>query len=307
MANKKWFVAGAVVIAAVIAFVALRSPRLASNGTEGAIGAANRYQSEQMTGKDVALDNPETAAFIQSDTFRKIAADPSLREAFRSADLNRVIAADGMRNKANALAAFVGSDNARIFLGNEKIRAALDAGVFKGTDVGQLASRRADAARWLETYSGLAKDEATRKYFGDAAALRSIEAMRSRAHDQAVLKESALWTDAFSAKAIEAGAHALLGLDENMRGKALEAMRTADFGSAAKIEGMRDVVDGLAASRGTVEALRNVAGDKALATALQNRNVIEAARHPEFARLAEANRIPEAMKVADGMSAKATD
>jgi hypothetical protein len=307
MANKKWLVTGTLVIAAVIAFVALRGPRLAGNGTEGAIGAANRYQSQQMTGNDVSLDNPEAAAFIQSDAFRKIAADPSLREAFRSADLNRVLAAEGFRGRTDAVAAFVGSDNARTLLGNDKIRAALDQGVFQGTDIGQLAARRVDAARWVEAHAALAKDEATRKFFAEAAAIRSAEALRNRANEQAVLKESALWKDAFSSKAIEAGAHALLGLDEARRTAALDAMRAADFAAAAKIEGMRDVVEGLAASRGTVDALRAVAGDQALVTALQNRNVIEAARNPEFARLAEANRVSEALKSTDAMSAKATD
>ena len=58
MPNKTWIITGAVVVAAVIGYVALRGPQVPRKGTEGAIGAAKRYQSQQISNQDVTLDSP---------------------------------------------------------------------------------------------------------------------------------------------------------------------------------------------------------------------------------------------------------
>jgi hypothetical protein len=96
MANKKWILGAGVILVAVVAAIALRNPGPKSN-TQGTIGAANRYHSEQVTGADVSLDNPQIASFIQSDTFRKLAASPAFREAAKSDAFNRVVASDALR------------------------------------------------------------------------------------------------------------------------------------------------------------------------------------------------------------------
>src|SRR2546425_5379571 len=57
MPNKTWIITGAVVVAAVIGYVALRGPQVPRKGTEGAIGAAKRYQSQQISNQDVTLDS----------------------------------------------------------------------------------------------------------------------------------------------------------------------------------------------------------------------------------------------------------
>jgi hypothetical protein len=91
MANKTWILTGAVVIAAVVAFLAIRGNRVGTPGTEGTIGAANRYQSEQITGADVSLDDPTMASFIQSDTFRKLASSAEFRQAIKSEDFQQAL------------------------------------------------------------------------------------------------------------------------------------------------------------------------------------------------------------------------
>ena len=96
MSNKKWILGAAVVVAAVIAFVALRNPNRQSNA-EGTIGAAHRYQSQQVSGSDVSLDNPQVASFLQSDAFRKLAANPAFRAAAKSDAFARVIGSEELR------------------------------------------------------------------------------------------------------------------------------------------------------------------------------------------------------------------
>lgn len=297
MVNKKWLLTGAVIIAAAIALVYLRGPRVTNHGTEGAIGAANRYQSQQMTAQDVTLDNPEMAAFIQTDTFRKIAADPALREAFRSEALSVVIGSEGLRGKTDALAAFIADEATRKLFASDKARSALDAGVFRSVDVRELASSRAEAVRWLDSYSRLASDEATRKLFHDGAAFRTSDELRSRATEMGIAKHAELaklLADSYTGKAVEAGLHTLLA-DQGRLADAMDALRMADVWATARVEGLQAVIDGSAGSRKTVDALAAVANDQALVAALQNHYVLEAAHHTEFTRLAEANRLSEAL------------
>ncbi len=97
MSNKKWIITGAVIVAAAVGYVALRSPGTSKKGTEGAIGVANRYQSQQIGNQDVTLDSPQVASFIQSDTFRKLASDAKFREAARQEAFSKVVASDNLR------------------------------------------------------------------------------------------------------------------------------------------------------------------------------------------------------------------
>jgi hypothetical protein len=98
MKNQKIIVSTvAVVVAAVVGYVAMGGwpPK---TGTEGAIGAANRYQSPQIADQDVSLDDARVATFIQSDTFRKLASDSKFREAARSETFNKFVASENVRS-----------------------------------------------------------------------------------------------------------------------------------------------------------------------------------------------------------------
>lgn len=70
-------------IAVILGFVALRGVKVPPEGTEGAIGAANRYQTEQISAKDVKLQDAEIQAFLQSDTFHKLATNPQFRNVVK--------------------------------------------------------------------------------------------------------------------------------------------------------------------------------------------------------------------------------
>ncbi len=127
--KKQFLIVGAIAVAAVLGFYALKGTRVPPDGTQGAIGAAQKYQSEQIANSDVSLDSPEVAAFLQTDTFRRIATNAEFRkavtsEAFRNAISNEAFAA--VVSDANH--AQIVSDNAHLFASEELTAVASDLG-----------------------------------------------------------------------------------------------------------------------------------------------------------------------------------
>ena len=123
--NKRTMVMlGVLVVAVVVGYVAFSGIYPPRHGTEGTIGAANRYQSEQITDKDVALSDPETQAFIQSDVFHKIQTNAEFRSQMTgdlgkalatNPDLGRLLADAGFAQIAVApeFARVIAQDNAK--------------------------------------------------------------------------------------------------------------------------------------------------------------------------------------------------
>lgn len=126
MAKKVlWSVMGAA--AAVLIVLKMAGYPPPSEGTEGTIGAAQRYQSQQIADKDVKITDAELQTFVQSDAFRKIAADKALREALASEDIRRGLTAEALRvvlASPEARAALA-SDQIRFQLVNNEARAAI--------------------------------------------------------------------------------------------------------------------------------------------------------------------------------------
>src|SRR4029453_4904189 len=65
-------------------------------GTEGAIGAAQRYTSTQITDSDVQLSNASVQAFIQSDLFHAIATNPDFQRVIKKDAFKNTVKVDGM-------------------------------------------------------------------------------------------------------------------------------------------------------------------------------------------------------------------
>lgn len=77
--NRIALIAGVIVIAAVVGFLAMRNYWPPKDGTEGAIGSANRYTAQQISDQDVVLKDEKVQAFLQSDTFHQISTNPEFR------------------------------------------------------------------------------------------------------------------------------------------------------------------------------------------------------------------------------------
>ena len=91
MGNKKAVIIVSVIaVAVIVGFVALRGTWPPGSGTEGAIGAANRYSSQQITDSDVKIQDADLQAFIQSDVFHKLATNPEFRNMVKEASFRDV-------------------------------------------------------------------------------------------------------------------------------------------------------------------------------------------------------------------------
>lgn len=76
-------------------------------GTEGTIGAAQKYQVPQLASKDVVLGDASVQEFLQSELFDQLAKDPEARDlltnasvkaALDDAEMRRAIADEDIRN-----------------------------------------------------------------------------------------------------------------------------------------------------------------------------------------------------------------
>lgn len=80
--NKKWIVGIAAAVAAAIGIYVAAGGSIPPRGVEGTIGAAKRYQGQQISTADVQLGDQALQKFLQSTTFDKIRRDPALRKSF---------------------------------------------------------------------------------------------------------------------------------------------------------------------------------------------------------------------------------
>ena len=60
-------------------------------GAEGTVGAARRYQSEQMNAGDVTVQDDGVQALLQSDDFRHVVADKETRAILTSREFQRAV------------------------------------------------------------------------------------------------------------------------------------------------------------------------------------------------------------------------
>jgi hypothetical protein len=81
MKNARGVIIVVVVAIAAIGYFALRGSKFPPGSSEGTIGAAKRYQSEQIAANDVQLNDAQTQAFIQSDLFHRMQTDAEFRKS----------------------------------------------------------------------------------------------------------------------------------------------------------------------------------------------------------------------------------
>jgi hypothetical protein len=109
MKKQSWVILGTIVVVGGIGIVAVSGLWPPKNGVEGTIGGANRYHAPQIAESDVQLGDTDLQAFIQTDTFHRMAIDPEFRAAvkdaaFRSALSSREFAMVAQKNEFAHLA-----------------------------------------------------------------------------------------------------------------------------------------------------------------------------------------------------------
>jgi len=90
------FVTALVLIGVVIGVGVWKGAIPPKFGTEGAIGAAKRYSSQQITDSDVRLGDGSIQSFIQSDLFHAIATNPDFQKVLKSDACKNGVKVDNM-------------------------------------------------------------------------------------------------------------------------------------------------------------------------------------------------------------------
>jgi hypothetical protein len=144
--NRIAVIVGVIIVVAVVGFLALRGHYPPKDGTEGTIGAAQRYTAQQISGQDVTLQSPEVQAFLQSDTFHQLATNPEFRQCVTDAAFGKAL-----ENKS--FVAMLKTADAAVVKA-EAIRNAVSDGAFAGKTPDQLQVLfGADMLKMLENKS----------------------------------------------------------------------------------------------------------------------------------------------------------
>ena len=89
--KRNWILAAIMAVAVVVGYAALTGKVPPRNDTQGAIGAAHRYQAQQIAPGDVTLRDAKIQAFLQTDLFHKIATDAKFRAAITNPSFQQVV------------------------------------------------------------------------------------------------------------------------------------------------------------------------------------------------------------------------
>lgn len=303
MANKTWMITGVVVVAAAVAFIALRGPKMENQGTPGTIGAANRYQSEQIGSGDVSLDNPQVAEFIQSDVFRKLATDKAFRDALRSDTFDGFIASAGLRDAAARVdvAAVMRDAAFRDLLKTEAFTAAVESGslteALRTTNLARLTEAghldgllKMDALRELalrQDFQRLA-EAATKQ---EAASITDLNKIAESMHAD-LLKTEAFRTLEANRDFQDALKDGIMGLFQTPESArfATEGLRTLvdlkSFDSAMRLDGFARLAEGMRADN--LAAVRDVAMSDNLLAVLSSATFRDAASRAEMGMVMDA-------------------
>jgi hypothetical protein len=138
MAKKVlWSIAAAAAVALVI-MRAFGYPPV-GDGTEATIGAAQRYQAPQISSTDVKLEDAQLQAFLQSDLFRRLAADKAAQQALRNKDFQHALSDSAVR-------AALASPDIRAAIADATAKAAGDARILAANNAALAAALESSAA-----------------------------------------------------------------------------------------------------------------------------------------------------------------
>jgi hypothetical protein len=124
MAKKVLWIVAATAALALIAMRLVGYPPV-EKGTEATIGAAQRYQSPQISSADVKTQDAQLQAFLQSDVFRQLTTDKTARQALKNKDFQKALQDPAVR-------AALASSDVRYVIGNLRV---VDAAALAKSDI----------------------------------------------------------------------------------------------------------------------------------------------------------------------------
>jgi hypothetical protein len=131
MAKKVLWIVAATAALALITMRLVGYPPV-EKGTEATIGAAQRYQSPQISSADVKTEDAQLQAFLQSDLFRQLTTDKTARQALKNKDFQKALqepqvrAALASTDARFAIAAAKKAAGDALLVRGDAMRAALD-------------------------------------------------------------------------------------------------------------------------------------------------------------------------------------
>jgi len=149
MANSKgiFITLAAVVVAGALGYFAGKGGTSVPAGTEGTIGAADRYTSTQINPGDVTVADPEVQAFMESDLFRQMQGDAQFQTLVTTGRLETLLRdAEFSRRLTGATAR------------DAEARRAVQGGVKEAEGTAKDAEGTAKDAEGSKTTMGTAKD-----------------------------------------------------------------------------------------------------------------------------------------------------
>lgn len=177
MGRKGILVAVAAVAAIAIGYFAVNGWPPVDQGAEGTVGAAKRYQAEQIKTEDVILKDAELQQVLQSQAFHRLVNDPAALKAVTSGAF-----LEAMKNQAAR--AYFASDAFKAYAASEVARAAAANEAMKAG----VASEAARAAAANEATRAGVASEAARQAAANEAMKAGVasEAARAAAANEAM-------------------------------------------------------------------------------------------------------------------------
>jgi hypothetical protein len=132
MAKKVLWIVAATAALALITMRLVGYPPV-EKGTEATIGAAQRYQSPQLSSSDVKTGDAQLQAFLQSDLFRQLATDRVAQDALKNKDFQKALQDQAVRaalassDARFAIAAVKKAASDATLVTSDAMKAALDA------------------------------------------------------------------------------------------------------------------------------------------------------------------------------------
>jgi hypothetical protein len=308
--NRLMIILAVVVVGGAVAYFGLNGKFPPTSGTEGAIGAANRYQAGQMSDADVALKDADVQAFLQSDLFHQLATNADFRacvkdEAFgRVAEFMAARAGDNLVS-AEALKHRIDSAQQQLEQAKASLEQARTSDALKG---------KADAARQIEALNAQVSDALIKLRNLDAAKLQmDAKQVTEQSHQTADAKKVAEQShQTADAKKITEQASQTMDAKQvtEMAKQQTDAIRVIDEAMVTvdaarqRIEGLRTIGD--AATQRSVDDARQRL-DTARQQAEGAKQMIEAVRATDAAHTTDAAHVTDAAHMADAAVATITD
>ena len=148
MTSRKvmWVLAAAAAV--VLGVFIVKGFPVVNQGTDATIGAAKRYQAEQLSNKDVAVGDTKIQEFLQSEAFDRLMKDDSARQLLSNKSVRNALSNPELVSllKDQSVVTALVNPNVLAAFADDRLRADLSAGLHAGIQANVVDKALTDAA-----------------------------------------------------------------------------------------------------------------------------------------------------------------